>query len=143
MKNTPSTLKRRKQKEAMRQEHLQRHELSDSRVCLVTHSENQAQREHASEIRPFRAFFMDDEKRFHEVPPLVENGEQVEVQVLEEEEIFDPDEFLVGFRQQGEQEPPPALNPLRNPSPPRPLHRTQGTPRSYTFSPCTTRRLHS
>ena len=70
-----------------------------------------------------------DEKKFHEVPPLVENGEQVKVQVLEEGEIFDHDEVLAGLTQHGEQEPPPNTPPLkllRNPSPPCPVPPNQG-----------------
>lgn len=38
-------------------------------------------------------------KTFREMPPIVENGEQVEVQVLEEEDTFDPDEFLSGLKE--------------------------------------------
>ena len=47
----------------------------------------------------FSFYFIDIEKTFHGVPPLVENGEIVEVQVLEEGEIFDPQEFLDGLAQ--------------------------------------------
>lgn len=40
------------------------------------------------------------EKTFHKVPPIVEKGEQVEVHVPEEGEIFDPGIFLDGLAQQ-------------------------------------------
>ncbi len=38
-------------------------------------------------------------KTFHEFPPIVENREIMEVQVLEEGEMFDPDIFLEGLTQ--------------------------------------------
>ena len=47
----------------------------------------------------FSFHFIDIEKTFHGVSPIVENGEIVEVQVLEEGEIFDPQEFLDGLAQ--------------------------------------------
>ena len=61
-------------------------------------------------------------KTFHEVPPIVENGGIVEVQVLEEGEIFDPDAFLDELAQQWHPLPPStpqtSTAPFRNPSPP-------------------------
>ena len=61
-------------------------------------------------------------KTFHEVPPVVENGEIVEVQVMEEGEIFDPDAFLDELAQQWHTLPPStpqtSTEPFRNPSPP-------------------------
>ena len=61
-------------------------------------------------------------KTFHEVPPIVENGGIVEVQVLEEGEIFNPDAFLDELAQQWHPLPPSAPQtstaPFRNPSPP-------------------------
>ena len=100
-----------------------------SRMLSDSHSENHAQGEHPPEIRTFHHLFIDDEKKFHEVPPLVEKGEQVQVQELEEGEIFDHDKVLAGLTQHGEQEPPPntpPLKPLRNPSPPCPVPPNQG-----------------
>ena len=61
-------------------------------------------------------------KTFNEVPPVVENGEIVEVQVMEEGEIFDPDVSLDELVQQWHTLPPSApqtpTEPFRNPSPP-------------------------
>jgi len=61
-------------------------------------------------------------KTFHEVPPMVENGGIVEVQVMEEGEIFDPDAFLDELAQQWHPLPPStpqtSTEPFRNPSPP-------------------------
>ena len=65
--------------------------------------------------------FIDIEKTFHGVPPIVENGEIVEVQVLEEGEIFDRQEFLDGLAQQWKQDPSSipqtSTEPFMNPSP--------------------------
>ena len=61
-------------------------------------------------------------KTFHEVPPIVENGGIVEVQVLEEGEIFDPDAFLDELAKQWHplpsSTPQTSTVPFRNPSPP-------------------------
>ena len=63
-------------------------------------------------------------KTFHEVPPIVENGGIVEVQVMEEGEIFDPDAFLDELAQQWHPLPPStpqtSTEPFRNPSLPPP-----------------------
>ena len=63
---------------------------------------------------------IDIEKTFHEVPPVVESGEIMEVQVLEEGEIFDPDVFLDKLAQQWKQDPSSLREPepFRNASPP-------------------------
>ena len=62
-------------------------------------------------------------KTFHEVPPIVENGGIVELQVMEEGEIFDPDAFPE-LAQQWHPLPPStpqtSTEPFRNPSPPLP-----------------------
>ena len=61
-------------------------------------------------------------KTFHEVPPIVENGGIVEVQVMEEGEIFDPDAFLDELAQQWKQDPSntpqTSTEPFMNPPPP-------------------------
>ena len=61
-------------------------------------------------------------KTFHEVPAVVENGEIVEVQVLQEGKIFDPDVLLDGLALQCQPLPPStpqtSTEPFRNPSPP-------------------------
>ena len=61
-------------------------------------------------------------KTFDEVPPMVENGGIVEVQVMEEGEIFDPDAFLAELAQQWHPLPrstsQTSTEPFRNPSPP-------------------------
>ena len=61
-------------------------------------------------------------KTFHEAPPIAENREIVEGQVMEEGEIFDPDVFLDELAQQWHPLPPSApqtsTEPFRNPSPP-------------------------
>ena len=61
-------------------------------------------------------------KTFHEVPLIVENGGIVEVQVMEEGEIFDPDAFLDELAQQWHPLLPSTLQtatePFRNLSPP-------------------------
>ena len=58
-------------------------------------------------------------KTFHEVPPMVENGGIVEVQVMEEGEIFDPDAFLDEPTQQWHPLPPStpqtSTEPFKNP----------------------------
>ena len=63
---------------------------------------------------------IDIEKTFHEVPPVVESGEIMEVQVLEEGEIFDPDVLLDELAQQWKQDPSSLREPepFRNASPP-------------------------
>ena len=70
----------------------------------------------------FSFHFIDIKKRLHGVPPIVENGEIVEVQVLEEGEIFDPQEFLDGLSQQWKQDPSntpqTSTEPFVNPPPP-------------------------
>ena len=70
----------------------------------------------------FSFHFIQIEKSFHGVLPIVENGEIVEVQVLEEREIFDPQEFLDGLAQQWKQDPSStpqtSTQPFMNPSPP-------------------------
>ena len=61
-------------------------------------------------------------KTFHEVPLVVEDIEIVEVQVMEEGDIFDPDAFLDELTQQWHPLPPStpqtSTKPFRNPSPP-------------------------
>ena len=61
-------------------------------------------------------------KTFHEAPPIVENGERMEEQVMGEGEIFDPDVFLDELAQQWHPPPPStpqtSTEPFRNPSPP-------------------------
>lgn len=62
---------------------------------------------------------IDIEKTF-QVPPVVANGEMVEVQLREEGEILDPSVFLDGFAQQWKQDHCSLreTEPFRYPSPP-------------------------
>ena len=98
-RNTPFALKRREQKKEQKRRHYwRRQELKPRRVRIVTHILKTMLRENTLLGLWHFIFFsfhsIDIEKTFHEVPPVVENGEIVEVQVLEEGEIFDPDVFF-------------------------------------------------
>jgi len=66
---------------------------------LNSHTKKHIQRQHTLELVNIFFSFIVIEKTFREVPPIVENGEQVEVQVLEEVDTFDPDEFLRGLEE--------------------------------------------
>ena len=81
----------------------------------------------------FSFHFIDIKKTLQGVPPIVENGEIVEVQVLEEGEIFDPQEVLDGLSQQWNKTLLVHLKPLQNLSWIH-HHPPEVTPRSWVDS---------